>query len=226
MSGVLPTKNGLLIPPIKTPDNTLDDGSGNATIAGSLSAGTTTVTGAYPFILYSGGLGAETLSSGALGAWYSGVGVQASVTAESNTAAFAVVSSDDVKAINITTAGNATLAGGLTANGIALAVTPSVATLATNPPASGTAYQWAGPGKLELSCPVTLNPTSSAAATAALNIGPTSTPSNQIDYASRPAGLTAADGEIVTLRATIPAGWYWSVGITNATIGTCVGIAS
>lgn len=39
MSGVLPTKNGLLIPPIKTPDNTFDDGSGNATIAGALSVG-------------------------------------------------------------------------------------------------------------------------------------------------------------------------------------------
>ena len=126
----------------------------------------------------------------------------------------------------ITVNGNSTIDGTLTVNGIALAVTPSVATLATNPPVSGTAYQWAGPGKLELSCPVTLNPTSSAAATAALNIGPTSPPSNQIDYASRPAGLTAADGEIVTLRGTIPAGWYWSVGVTNATIGTCVGIVS
>lgn len=46
MSGVLPTNNGLLIPPIKTPDNTLDDGSGNTTIAGALSAGSATVSGA------------------------------------------------------------------------------------------------------------------------------------------------------------------------------------
>ena len=124
----------------------------------------------------------------------------------------------------ITVNGNSTIDGTLTANGIALAVTPSVATLTTNPPVSGTAYQWAGPGKLELSCPVTLNPTSSAAASATLNIGPTSSPANQIDYASRPAGLTGADGEIVTLRATIPAGWYYELSATNATIGSCVGI--
>ena len=126
--------------------------------------------------------------------------------------------------VSIDDNGNATVAGSLNANGIALAVTPSVATLATNPPVSGTAYQWAGPGKLELSCPVTLNPTSSAAATATLSIGATSTPANQIDYASRPAGLTAADGEIITLRATIPAGWYYELSATNATIGTCVGV--
>ena len=125
---------------------------------------------------------------------------------------------------NSTIDGTLTTTGPLTANGIVLGVAPSVATLGTNPPVSGTAYQWDGPGKLELSCPVTLNPTSSAAATATLNIGPTSTPSNQIDYASRPAGLTAADGEIVTLRATIPAGWYYELTATNATIGTCVGI--
>ena len=114
------TKGGLRLLPsgdVLSAANTLDDGAGNATIAGSLSAGTTTVTGAYPFILYSGGLGAETLSSGALGTWYSGVGVQASVTAASNIAAFAVVSSDGVKAINITTAGNATLAGSLQLGG-------------------------------------------------------------------------------------------------------------
>ena len=105
-------------------------------------------------------------------------------------------------------------------------LTPSVATLATNPPVSGTAYQWAGPGKLQLACPITLNPTTTAAATAALNIGPTSSLGNQMDYSSRPAGLTAADGEIETLKVQIPAGWYYGLTVVNATIGTCVAIAS
>ena len=103
---------------------------------------------------------------------------------------------------------------------------PTVITLGTNPPVSGTAYQWTGPGTLQLACPITLNPTTTAAATAALNIGPTSSLGNQMDYSSRPAGLTAADGEIETLKAQIPAGWYYGLTVVNATIGTCVAIAS
>ena len=41
MSGVLPTTNGLLPTPLATAHNTLDDGSGNATIGGALTAGAT-----------------------------------------------------------------------------------------------------------------------------------------------------------------------------------------
>lgn len=111
-----------------------------------------------------------------------------------------------------------------TINGIALATTPAVATLATNPPVSGTAYQWAGPGTLELGCPITINPSATAAATAALNLGAASTLGTQIDYSSRPAGLTAADGEIETLKADVPAGWYWGLTVVNSTIGTCAAI--
>ena len=126
---------------------------------------------------------------------------------------------------NVEIQGAMTAASG-TINGIVQGVSPSVITLATNPPVSGTAYQWAGPGTLKLSCPITLNPTSTAAATAALNIGPTSSLGNQMDYSSRPAGLTAADGEIETLKVQIPAGWYYGLIVVNATIGTCVAIAS
>ena len=203
---------------------------GNSTIDGTLIAGTTTITGVDPFILTAEGLGSNTLSYGALTAFYSGIGVQSNATAASNTDAFGIMSSDGTLALHVSSAGDAGLAGtlsvggGLDANGIALAVTPSVATLATNPPVSGTAYQWAGPGTLQLSCPVTLNPTSSAAATAALNIGSTSALGTQIDYSSRPAGLTAADGEIVTLKAEVPAGWYYGLTVTNGTIGTCAAV--
>lgn len=66
---------------------------------------------AYPFILTSGGLGAHTYASGALGAWFSGVGVQANATAATNSPAFAVMSADDVTAFQVTTGGNVTIKG-------------------------------------------------------------------------------------------------------------------
>lgn len=102
-------------------------------------------------------------------------------------------------------------------------VPPALQTLGTNPPASGTAYQWAGPGVLDLSCPVTFSPTSTAAATATLDIGSTSTPSTVMDNESEPAGLTA--GAIHTLHATVPNGWYWEITASNATIGSCTALA-
>ena len=121
-----------------------------------------------------------------------------------------------------TTINGALSVGSLTANGIVLGVTPSVATLATNPPVSGTAYQWAGPGTLQLACPITYSPTSTAAATSALDIGSTSTPSSAVDTESEPAGITA--GMIHTAHAEVPSGWYYELTATNATIGTCVGV--
>ena len=114
------------------------------------------------------------------------------------------------------------LQGGLTVNGIALATTPNVATLGTNPPVSGTAYQWTGPGTLQLACPVTYSPTSTAAATSTLDIGSTSTPSSAVDTESEPAAITA--GMVHTAHAEVPAGWYYELSATNATIGTCVGV--
>ena len=249
MSGVLATENGKVVGPLETAHSILDDGSGNAsisgaaTVAGALTVGTSVSANVLALSVTGGAQAMQAMPNAGAGAYnpitqtgdvlvvgagsVQGAAPLALVPWSGTKSGLRLLPSGEVLSAENTLddgAGNAAIAGGLTANGIALAVTPSVATLATNPPVSGTAYQWAGPGKLELSCPVTLNPTSSAAATAALNIGPTSTPSNQIDYASRPAGLTAADGEIITLRATIPAGWYYELSATNATIGTCVGV--
>ena len=120
------------------------------------------------------------------------------------------------------TINGALTAGSATINGIAVGVTPSVATLGTNPPVSGTAYQWAGPGTLQLACPITYSPTSTAAATSTLDIGSTSTPSSAVDTESEPAAITA--GMVHTSHAEVPAGWYYELTATNATIGTCVGI--
>jgi hypothetical protein len=83
-------------------------------------------------------------------------------------------------------------------------------------------YTGAGPGTLQLACPITYSPTSTAAATSALDIGSTSTPSSAVDTESEPAGITA--GMIHTAHAEVPAGWYYELTVTNATIGTSVGI--
>ena len=134
---------------------------------------------------------------------------------------------------NVNTPGNVTVGNNVIANyvvsslpakinNIAIGTTPSVATLGTNPPVSGTAYQWAGPGTLQLACPITYSPTSTAAATSALDIGSTSTPSSAVDTESEPAGITA--GMIHTAHAEVPSGWYYELTATNATIGTCVGV--
>ena len=123
-----------------------------------------------------------------------------------------------------TTINGALSVGSLTANGIVLGVTPSVATLATNPPVSGTAYQWAGPGTLQLACPITLNPTSSAAASVSLAIGSSSTLGSTMDAFSLPSGATTLAGMTQTEKADVPAGWYYGLTATNATIGTCAAV--
>lgn len=106
----------------------------------------------------------------------------------------------------------------------------SVATLpaatsapATNPPVSGTVYQNTGAQDVEFSIPVTYSPTTTAAATLAVARGSASSPAT-IFTLSKPAGLTAADGEVEVLNLRVPAGWYWSLTATNATIGTAAGI--
>jgi hypothetical protein len=87
----------------------------------------------------------------------------------------------------------------------------------TNPPASGTAYQNTNPFALRLKIPVTYSPTSTAAATLATGTSSTSTVTTSTKV-SIPAGVTA--GEILTYDMVVPAGWYFELVVTNATIGT------
>ena len=90
-------------------------------------------------------------------------------------------------------------------------------TLATNPPVSGTAYQNTNPYDIRLKIPVTYSPTSSAAATLATGTSSSSTvtTSTKVSY---PAGITT--GIINTYEMVVPAGQYFELVVTNATIGT------
>lgn len=91
--------------------------------------------------------------------------------------------------------------------------------LSANPPVSGTVYQNTNPYDIRLKIPITYNPTSTAAATLATGISSTSTVTTSTKT-SKPAGLTGADGEIDTYDMVVPAGWYYELVVTNATIGT------
>jgi hypothetical protein len=90
-------------------------------------------------------------------------------------------------------------------------------TLSTNPPVSGTTYQNTNSYGISLKIPVTYSPTSTAAATLATGISASSTVTTSTKV-SIPAGVTA--GEILTYEMDVPAGWYFELVVTNATIGT------
>ena len=90
-------------------------------------------------------------------------------------------------------------------------------TISANPPVSGTAYQNTNPYDIRLKIPVTYSPTSSAAATLATGTSTSSTvtTSTKVSY---PAGITT--GIIDTYEMVVPAGQYFELVVTNATIGT------
>ena len=95
-------------------------------------------------------------------------------------------------------------------------VTP---TISANPPTSGGTYENTLPYAIRLKIPVTYNPTTTEAATLATGISYNGTVTTTIKV-SIPAGLTSADGQILTYEMIVPAGWYYELVATNATIGT------
>ena len=97
-------------------------------------------------------------------------------------------------------------------------------TLSTNPPVSGTAYQNTNPYDIYVSVPITFPTTASTAMSAYLRVGTSSTAgANPImDQFAEPATLATASGRIWSLKAKIPAGQYFEVDTTNASIGTAV----
>lgn len=99
-----------------------------------------------------------------------------------------------------------------------IARTPSLSNPAVS---SGAVYQNTADRYIFLYVPITYNPTSTAAATCAVAMGVTSTPST-IFTNSEPASSTA--GRVSTVSLSIPPGIYWSITVTNATIGTATQI--
>jgi len=88
--------------------------------------------------------------------------------------------------------------------------------LATNPPVSGTNYQNVGPA-VEIYVPVTFNPTVGSAATAWFSTGYTTGTLTALPKFSVPAA--GPTGIVMVLHLRVLAGWYWSVTVTNSTIG-------
>jgi len=63
---------------------------------------------------------------------------------------------------------------------------------------------------------VTMNQTSTASASASIQVGSSSSSLTTYDQVSEPAGLTP--GQVKTLRALVPLGWYYEIATSNATI--------
>lgn len=111
-------------------------------------------------------------------------------------------------------AGNATVPGTLTVGGH-LAPPWSAAT----PPdlVSGTALQNTTGRTWFLTCPVTLSPTTTAAASVAYGVGPTSSPGTTATLEA-PAGVAVTYELVVT--AVVPPGWWVLANAVNASLGT------
>lgn len=82
---------------------------------------------------------------------------------------------------------------------------------------SGTIYQNGHGLPLTIYMPITYNPTAGSAATCAVALGTSSTPS-AIFTNSFPAGITALDGAVNTITLRVPPNWYYSFTVSNATI--------
>ena len=109
--------------------------------------------------------------------------------------------------------------GSVVTNGFTFSPGSPSPTISTNPPVSGTAYQNTNTYDIRLKIPITYNPTSTAAATLATGTSSSSTVTTSTKV-SIPAGLTSADGQILTYDMVVPAGQYFELVVTNATIAT------
>ncbi len=96
------------------------------------------------------------------------------------------------------------------------------ASLPANPPALGTVYQNTNYSDIEIYLPVTFQPTSSAAASVTVSVGPSSTSLTSLGTWTVPAG-----GPSITdiVRFKVPAGWYYKVSGSNVSLGTATVLA-
>jgi hypothetical protein len=102
--------------------------------------------------------------------------------------------------------------------------THNSATIPTNPPVTATVYQNTNPYDIKLSIPITYPTTASTATTAWIRVGTSSTAGDnpKVDEIAAPDTESTAGGRTITLKATVPAGQYFEVSESNATIGTAV----
>lgn len=104
------------------------------------------------------------------------------------------------------------------ANGASYPISVGVKPASSAPTiASGTVYQNTSSSYQTLYIPITYSPTSTAAATAAVALGTADPPAAAFTN-SEPAGVAVGRVDTITLR--VPPQWYYSVTVTNATIGT------
>ena len=95
-------------------------------------------------------------------------------------------------------------------------------TLSANPPVTATVYQNTNPYAIRISVPISYPSTTSTASSAQLRVGTSSTAgANPImDEIAAPASEATVNGRTVMLKAVVPAGQYFEVDATVATIGT------
>ena len=107
-------------------------------------------------------------------------------------------------------------------SGDSLPVITYIPSLSANPPVSGTVYINSNPFDINISVPITFPVTASTAMTAYLRVGTSTTAgANPIfDQFSEPATLATVNGRTWALKTTVPAGSFFEVDVTNATIGT------
>ena len=100
-------------------------------------------------------------------------------------------------------------------------------TLSANPPVSGTVYQNTNPYDIEISVPISYPTTASTASSGYLRIGtsPTAGANPIFDEIAAPATEVTVNGRTVSLKARVPAGQYYEVDVTTASIGTAVVMA-
>jgi len=151
---------------------------------------------------------------------------QSYVSSLSPTVYYPLQETSGTTATNVGTSGSAN--NGTYEGGVTLAQTPGIPlglpVLVTSPPAastvtltSGTAWQNTTGADVWLYVPVTFSPTASAAASVALGVGATATPSTST-VAAEPAGTVS--GAVHTVTAYVPANFYALLTTTNATLGT------
>ena len=94
----------------------------------------------------------------------------------------------------------------------------------TSPPVSGTAYQNGSNRSVTLYQTVTLNPSNVNTATVTLSTSPDGVSYTQIAELQIPASANAWSGQVETMVADVPPGWFFEFVATHAALGTLLAI--